>query len=323
MLIFAPEESRHLGAPVAEALGTGLAELEDRAFEDGEGKLRPLTPVRGEKVCVIQSLHGGPDLGGHDKFVRLLMLLGTLRDHGAAEITAITPYLIYARKDRRTKTQDPVSSRYVAQLIEAMGCDRVVAFEVHNLSAFQNAFRIETVHLDCRHVMVAPLADRFADRQVTVASPDPGGIKRAQLFREALEERMGREVGFAFMDKRRSSGVMSAGESAGDVAGRAVLILDDMIASGGTMAKAAAVFRDRGATSVHAVAGHGLFVGAPEATLLSGAVDGVMVTDTIPPFRLSRGAGTPGLEIFSTAPAFADLIRRLDTGAPLFDPYPV
>lgn len=122
MLLFALQESEGLGAGIAAALEIELSALEHRSFEDGEVKIRPLTSVRGTHVCVVQSLYGGAGFSVHDKLCRLLFLIATMRDHGATRVSAVVPYLAYGRKDRRTRPQDPLSTRYVVQMFEAVSC---------------------------------------------------------------------------------------------------------------------------------------------------------------------------------------------------------
>lgn len=316
--IFAFGATQDLGRAVAGELGLQLAALEERDFEDGEHKARPLESVRGRDVYVIQSLHGGPDQSPNDKLCRLLFFLGTLKTNGAARVTAVTPYLAYARKDRQTKPRDPLTARYVAQLIEAAGTDRVVTMEVHNTVAFQNAFRCEAVALDARGLLLDRAAELAGPGTVTVASPDPGGVKRAQLFREALEARLGRAVGFAMMEKRRSAGKVSGSLVAGDFEGARVLVIDDMIASGGTMVRAARALLERGAADVWALAMHGLFTSGAEEALADPAMAGWIVTDTVPPFRLSEAA-LARVEIVSAAPLLADAIRRLHENRSITD----
>lgn len=313
MHLFALPETQYLGAPIAEALNTQLSELEDRKFEDGEGKIRPLVSVRGTECFVIQSLHSDAELSTNDKLCRLLFLIATLREHGASRVTAVVPYLSYARKDRQTKSRDPVTTRYVAQLIEAAGCDCVVGFEVHNVVAFQNAFRCQTVHLDTRQVFADVMAWRADGEPIVVVSPDPGGVKRAQLFREALQNRLGQAVGLGLMEKRRSGGVMRAGGMIGEFGDATALVIDDMIASGSTMVHAAEACRERGALKVFALAAHGLFLEGASEMLQSPHIDRTFVTDTIPPFRLPEGAETQRLEISSAASVFAVTIAHLSS----------
>jgi len=311
MKLFALNSSRNFGERAARALGTELCAHEEREFEDGEHKARPLVGVRGEDVYVIQSLHGDPEFSANDKLCRLLFFLGAVRDAGAARVTAVTPYLAYARKDRRTKWRDPLTTRYVAQLFEAVGIDAIMTLDTHNIVAFQNAFRCEAVHLDSRRLFCGHIVKSRLDGPFVVASPDPGGVKRAQLFREMLEKTIDQPVGSALMEKRRSAGIVSGSLMVGDVSGATVLVVDDIISTGGTMVRAAEACHENGAHSVYAVAAHGLFVGDAEAALRHKLITQTWITDTIPPFRLAEKVAADRLEIVSAAPLFADAIRCL------------
>jgi len=184
--LFALGATMELGAAIAQALGHPLAAHEERQFEDGEHKSRPLDTVGGMDVYVVQSLHGGPSESANDKLCRLLFFIGALKDAGAARVTAVAPYLCYARKDRRTKPNDPVITRYVASLFAAVGTDAIVTLEVHNPAAFENAFHCRTVALTAAPLFVGYVR-ALSDERHCVVSPDPGGVKRAELFREALE----------------------------------------------------------------------------------------------------------------------------------------
>jgi len=317
MLLFALEATRDLGAIIALELGTSLAAHEERGFEDGEHKARPLADPNGEDVYVVQSLHGGPTLSGDEKLLRLLLFIATLRDHGACRITAVVPYLAYARKDRRTKPFDPVSLRVVAQLFEAAGTDALITLEAHNTAAFDNALRLRAIHLDPGELFAAA-AERLAGAgPIAVASPDVGGVKRVQLWRERLESRWKRPLGQAFIDKRRSAGVVSGGTVVtGDVAGATVLVLDDLIATFGTIARAADALAAAGARRVLAFAAHGLFVGAAAEALLASGVERLVITDSVPPFRLAGSPALQRVEVLSSATLFAAAIRRQSDACP-------
>lgn len=312
MLIFSLEPDSRFAAALAADLGQAIAPHEDRAFEDGEHKGRPLVDPRGEDVYVVAGLHGGPVESPHDKLFRLLAFVATLRDHGAARVSAVVPYLAYARKDRRTKPYDPVTLRYVAQLFEAVGTDQVFALEPHNPGAFENAFRIPARALEV-HRAFDGLVDAIAGADaLAVASPDPGGVKRSQLWRESLAERLARPVGFAMVDKRRSAGIVSSASLvAGDVAGATVLLLDDLIASGDTMRRAASALRDAGAREVLAFAAHGLFVAPASQVLADPSIARIAVTDSVPPFRLPvTGPVAAKLQTVSAVPLVASAIRE-------------
>ena len=319
LCLFALHATAAFGAAVAAALGLPLAAHEEREFEDEEHKARPLDTVRGADVFVLQSLHSGPEQSANDKLCRLLFFIGALKDAGAARVTALTPYLCYARKDRRTKPNDPVTTRYVANLFEAVGTDAVVTLDVHNPAAFENAFRRPTVALTAAPLFVDYAKKNLADEKLCVISPDTGGAKRADLFQEALEAALGRPVGKGFADKRRSAGVVSGELFVGEVDGATALVIDDLISTGGTLLRAARAARRAGAKRVLALVTHGLFMPGAEAALIDPAIDRVVVTDAVPAFRLGAGAARAKVDIVSAAPLFAECIRRLRAGETLTD----
>jgi ribose-phosphate pyrophosphokinase len=323
MLIFSLDAESALAQNLCAILALPLAPFEDRAFEDGEHKWRPLVDPAGEAVFVLASLHERPGTSPHDALCRLLMFIATLRDHGAARVTALVPYLAYARKDRRTKPYDPLALRYVAQLFEAVGTNELIVLEAHNLAALQNAFRVPTRHLEAHDAFQAVARTLAEEAPCAVVSPDPGGVKRAQLWREALEADLARPVGFALVDKRRSSDRVSSQHLvAGDVQGATVLLLDDLIVSGRTLVNAAIALREAGARDVVAFAAHGQFTG--DASRLLGntsAISRVVVTDSMPPFRVPPGSALARkLTIVSAAPLFARLLSTGQMAAPAHVP---
>ena len=317
--LFALDASRDYGEEVAVALGIELSQHEERDFEDGEHKTRPLVNVRGRDVYVIQSLHGDHMQSANDKLCRLLFFIGALKDASAKSITVLTPYLCYARKDRKTKSRDPVTTRYVARLFEAVGTDRIVALDVHNLAAFQNAFRCTADHLEAAGIFAAYFAGLAKERDWIVVSPDIGGVKRAERFREVLEAAIGQELPSGFMQKKRSAGVVSGDVLVGDMGGRAAIIIDDLISAGTTMSRTARACKKAGAAEVHAVASHGLFVGKANELLADPAIDSIVITDTVPPFRLSPNLVREKLVILDAAALFAEAIKRIHTGGSIVE----
>ena len=182
-LVFAPQASEPFGARVAAALGTTLAPMEEREFEGGEHKTRPLVRVRGEDVYVVQGLSGDEAGSANDRLCRMLFFIAGLKDCGAARVTACVPFLAYGRKDRRTKERDPVTLRYVAQLFEAVGTDHLIALDAHNLAAFENAFRCPVDHLEAAPLMADHLAARWASHpsrscRPTSAAPSAPSVCR-------------------------------------------------------------------------------------------------------------------------------------------------
>jgi ribose-phosphate pyrophosphokinase len=316
--LFALRATNDLGTRIAAALGQPLASHEERDFEDGEHKTRPLGNVRGADVYVVQSLHSGPTESANDKLCRLLFFIGAIKDAGAARVTAVVPYLCYARKDRRTKPGDPVTTRYVASVLEAVGTDAIVTLEVHNPAAFENAFRCPTVTLTAAPLFV-DYAKALSHESLCVVSPDPGGVKRAELFREALEIAIGKPIGKGFADKHRSAGVVTGDLFVGDVAGATTLIIDDLISTGNTLLRAARAARKAGARRVIALVTHGLFMSGAAEVMADSAIERLVVTDTVPPFRLDAKAPRNKIDTVPAAPLLAETVRRLHQGQALTD----
>jgi len=318
--LFAINSSRDFGARVAEKLSVSLGEHQEQEFEDGEHKSRPLVNVRNKDVFVIQSLYSDANRSVNDKLCRLLFFLGALRDASAKTITAVIPYLAYARKDKKTKSRDPVTTRYVATLFEAIGIDRIVTLDVHNLAAFQNAFRCRSEHLEATPLFVNYFATQLQQEdKIAVVSPDAGGIKRAETFRARLAQRLNKDIPFGFMEKARSKGVLTAGRIFGDVTGCHVIIIDDMISTGGTLYHAARNCKACGAKTVMAAATHGLYVGNANRVLAGNELDKIIVTDSIPPFRLDEQLVKNKLVVLSTAGLFAEAIKHIHTGGSLVE----
>ncbi|MCE2865784.1 MAG: ribose-phosphate pyrophosphokinase [Oxalobacteraceae bacterium] len=319
LLLFALEHSHVLGNAIAQQLGLALAPHEERVFEDGEHKARPLQSVRGRSCFVLHSLYGEPAQSVNDKLTRLLFFIATLKDAAAKEVTAVVPYLAYARKDRKTQPRDPVTLRYLAQLFEAVGTDALLVLEVHNPAAFQNAFRCSTETLDCTALFAQQLVDRLGDSAVTVVSPDAGGVKRAALFRQNLAHSLGRSVTMGFVEKFRSAGVLSGELLVGEVSGRHVLLFDDLISSGQTLLRAARACHQQGATAVWALAAHGLFNADAASVLSDPMIERVFITDSVP-LRLTPGSALANkLEVVSCADLLAEAIRRCHEGGSIVE----
>jgi ribose-phosphate pyrophosphokinase len=311
--LFAPAASAAFGTQVAGVLGLMLSALEEREFEGGEHKMRPLVSVRGHSTYVVHSLHGDERGSANDRLCRLLFLVATLKDAGAARVSVCVPYLAYARKDRRTKAHDPVTTRYVAQLFEAVGTDRIVALDVHNPASYENAFRCEAVHVTAADLLMQNVA---ADSSLdyVVASPDIGGIKRARHFRELLEGRLGHGVGSAFMEKKRSDGLVTGETFVGEVANRCVIIVDDLISSGETVSRAVRACRRAGAARIEVAATHATFASEAHALFEADGPDVVVVTDSVAlPSSFTRYL-QGRLRVIEVAPRIAEAIRRLEHG---------
>ena len=318
--LFVLNETKEFGQQVAHELGIAPAEHLERDFEDGEHKTRSLINVRNKEVFVIQSLCSDSEKSVNDKLCKLLFFVGALKDASAKQVTVVVPYLCYARKDRKTKPRDPVTTRYVAALFEAVGTDHIITIDIHNLQAYQNAFRCRTEHLEARKLFTEFFISVIGDKNVVVLSPDAGGVKRADELRQSLGQKLGREVPMAFMEKQRSGGVVSGSKAiVGDVKGKTVIIIDDLISSGTTLSRAAASCMESGAELVYAAATHGVFTQEANRVLQEDALHKVVVTNTIPPFRLDESLIEDKLVIVNAAPLFAEAIKRIYSGGSIVE----
>ena len=318
-VLFALEATGGLGTRVAQCMGIPLSPHEEREFEDGEHKARPLRNVRGCDVVVIQSLYGDRTQSVNDKLCRLLFFIGALKDAAAARVVAVIPYLCYARKDRKTQPRDPVTTRYIASLLEAVGSDCVVTLDAHNLVAFQNAFRCHTEHLEARMLFVSHLLNTLGHGGVVVVSPDVGGIKRAERLREDLARRLEREVGSAFMEKHRAGGQVWGEALVGSVRNKIAVLVDDLISTGGTLARAARACKAQGADKVYALATHGLFVGTANELLADASLDAIVVTNTVAAFRLDAELARKKVTVLDIAPLLAQSLQRIHDGGSIVE----
>jgi ribose-phosphate pyrophosphokinase len=315
--LFAPAESAEFGRTVAAALGTELDAHYDQTFSDGEHEMRSEVNVRGRDVFVVQSLYAEPDLSVNDKLCRLLFFLGSLRDAAAERVTAVVPFLCYQRKDRKSKPRGSVTTRYLGSLFDAVGVDRVLAMDVHNLAVFQNSFSTVAEHLEARPLFVQEIAHHLEDEDVVVVSPDEGGVKRASRFAGGLGATLGREVPTAFVEKMRHEQAeqVAGGRLVGPVDGRVAVIVDDLISTAGTITQAAAACAEGGARTVVAAATHGLFSGEAPERIAASPLEHLFVTNTVAPFRLEGTSVAPRLSVCDAAPRFAEGIDAIHTEA--------
>jgi ribose-phosphate pyrophosphokinase len=305
--LFALGASAPFGRRVAARLGIELAAHDEKEFEDGEFTLRVPPSVRGGHACVIHALAGSKEQGSGERLCRLLFFVAALRDAGAARVTAVLPYVAYARQDSSREPGEPLTLRYVATLLEAAGADVTVALDIHNLAAFQNAFRRRTVHLDGSALFASHFAGLVGQDEVCIVAPDGGGIRRADALRHGLAAALGRPVALAFVEKHREGSRLTGDLMAGDVAGKVAIVFDDIIGTGHTMARAAAAARARGASRVLAAATHAIFAGDATAVLEAAGIDGGAVADTV---HDGVRAGPPFTVLDSSA-LFAAAIRSL------------
>ena len=311
MRLFALNASSALGLRIADKLACELDPHEEREFSYGEHKSRPLVDVNREDVYVISSLHGDQDLSVNDKICRLMFFIGSLKDAGAKCVTVLVPYLAYSRKDCRTKTRDPVTTRYLATALQSIGMDRIVTMDIHSIVAFENSFRCPTVNLDTTDLFVDFLYRTAGDEADSIVAPDHGAIKASRRFADVYARVSGRTLKFAVVDKRRSRGQVSGTGLIGTV-GKHVLIVDDMIGSGTTLCRATDACLEAGSDGVFVSATHGLFQEGAPALFAQPGIDSITVTDTVAIDKLGlKDELLARVNCIETADIFAQCIRAL------------
>lgn len=308
--LFGLSSTKEFASNVADHLDSELSAIIEEYFADHEPYVRSDVNVRDCDVYVIQSLYDEEKESLADKFIKLLFFIGSLRDASARRITAVIPYLAFSRQDRKTESRAPIHTKYVAQLLESAGVDRLLTMDVHNLAAFQNAFRIQTDNLESKNLIADFIAEQLQGvENIVVLSPDSGGMGRAKRFRNALISRLESEVGLAYLDKTHVGKVIEGTEIIGDVDGKTVVAIDDMISSGATLTECEKAVRAKNGELWAACATHGLFVGKSAQNLSS--LKRIVITDTIDSNnRKLADEVMSKLHVISTAKMFAQAIRR-------------
>lgn len=307
--LFGLNATKAFAESVANNLDVSLSKHIEDYFADRECYLRSDVNVRDCDVYVIQSLYTDQKESVSDKLVKLLCFIGSLKDASARRITAVIPYLAFQRADRKVESREPITTKYIAQAFEAIGTNRLLTMDVHNLSAFQNAFRIPADNLEAKNLIADYVAEKITPKDNIVAlSPDSGGMGRVKRFRKALSDRLKTDVGLAYLDKTHHGKLIQGHEIIGEVKGKTVVILDDMISSGATLVECSKAVEANGGILWAAGATHGLFVGKVNENLSS--LDHVIITDTINPVGRLNEQNMAKLHVISTARMFGQAIRR-------------
>ncbi len=299
MKILSGNSNPELAAEIAAYLDLKLTAASVRRFADEEVFVEIHENVRGEDVFVVQSTSAP----ANDNLMELLICIDALRRASAKRITAVVPYFGYARQDRKAGPRTPISAKLVANLITKAGADRVLSVDLH-AGQIQGFFDIPTDNLFAAPVMHADIAARLPKTNLTVVSPDVGGVIRAR----ALAKRLG-NAPLAIVDKRREApGESEVMNIIGDVTGRACVLVDDIIDSGGTLCNAAAALMQSGATSVTAYITHGVLSGGAVARVEASELSELVITDSIAPLDVVRTAKK--IRIITIAPLLAEAMRR-------------
>ena len=306
--IFACNSNKKLAEDIAAAMGLPLGRCTVGAFADGEVSISIEESVRGSDVFVVQSTCGPVN----NNLMELLIMIDALKRASAGRITAVVPYYGYARQDRKAKARDPISAKLVADLISVAGADRVLSMDLH-VAQIQGFFNIPVDHLMGTPILAPYFVEKFKNlprEEIAVVSPDLGSVTRARKFAERLD------CPLAIIDKRRPrANVSEVMNIIGDVHGKTVVLVDDMVDTAGTLCHGAeALIKLGGAKEVYACATHGVLSGPALQRLTDSVITETVFLDTIP---AKEGSEAARIKMLSVAPVFAEAISRIYEDKPV------
>ncbi len=305
LMITAGRSSMELGGKIAGKLGVELTDAGLKTFADGEVYCRYEESIRGADLFIVQSICGSKRerMTVNDALWELLLMIHAAKHASAHRIVAVTPWYGYSRQDKKSAPREPISARLVAEVLETAGADRLVTMDLH-AGQLQGFFSKPVDHMTAMPVLTQFVVDRLAGQELVIIAPDAGRVKLVRKFAQKVG------APYALMEKERpAQQVAEIGYVIGEVKGKTAVIVDDIIATGGTLNAAAQTVLDEGAERVFAVATHGLFSGNAFEVLADGPLSGIVVTDTVP-----LGPGPPDLITqLSCADVLEDSIRRIFT----------
>ncbi|MEH6658589.1 ribose-phosphate pyrophosphokinase [Leeuwenhoekiella marinoflava] len=292
--IFPCTQSRDLAEKIAKAYGQPLGKIITSTYSDGEFQPSFEESIRGSRVFII-----GSTMPSSENLMEMLLMLDAAKRASARHITAVLPYFGWARQDRKDKPRVPIAAKLVANLLETAGATRIITMDLH-ADQIQGFFERPVDHLFASTVFL-PYLESLNLPNMTIASPDMGGSKRAYAYSKALDC----DVVICYKQREKAN-VISHMELIGDVKGRNVILADDMVDTAGTLTKAADLMMERGALSVRAICTHALLSGNAYERLQNSKLEELIVTDSIPPKQESNK-----VRILSCADLFADVMHRV------------
>jgi len=297
LIILSGNSNPELVKEIAEHLNTGVADVLCDKFPEGEIQVQIRQNVRGKDVFIVQSTCTPPN----DNLMELLILIDAAKRASARRVTAVLPFYGYARQDRKDRPRVPITAKLVANLIMKSGADRVLTMDLH-AGQLQGFFDIPVDHLYSINVMGDYLLKKSL-KDLTVVSPDAGGIKMARAYAGLLE------CPLAIVDKRREDASKThVNQLIGSVVGKNVIITDDMISTGGSLVEAAKALKDAGALDVYACIVHPILVGPAIERLANSALKELIVTNSIP---LAEEKRIPNIRQLSVAGLLSEAIYRI------------
>ena len=292
--IFSCTQSRGLAEKIAESYGTKLGNVITSTYSDGEFQPSFEESIRGSRVFIIGSTHPGSD-----HLMELLLMLDAAKRASARHITAVIPYYGWARQDRKDKPRVPIAAKLVAKMLETAGATRIITMDLH-ADQIQGFFEKPVDHLFASTVFL-PYLRSLELEKLTIASPDMGGSKRAYAYSKTMES----DVVICYKQRAKAN-VISHMELIGNVEGKNVVLVDDMVDTAGTLTKAADVMMERGAKSVRAICTHPVLSGEAYERIENSQLLELIVTDSIPLEKQSKK-----IRVVSCADLFADVMKRV------------
>lgn len=306
--IFTGNANRNLVRDICANMDIDMGACEVTHFSDGEINVNISETVRGADVFIIQPTHSPVN----DNLMELLIMIDAVKRASAGRINAVVPYYGYARQDRKTKAREPITAKLVADLLTTAGADRVVTMDLH-AGQIQGYFDIPVDHLSAVPIL-AGYFNFLKGTDTVIVSPDLGGVTRARQFANILD------MPIAIIEKRRPKpNVSEVMNVIGDIEGKNVIIVDDIIDTAGTIVKAASVLKDFGAKKVYGAATHGVLSGPAVDRICNSELEKFVITDTIP---LSEECRFDKIDVVSVAPLFAEAIKKINSSesvSSLFD----
>jgi ribose-phosphate pyrophosphokinase len=293
--IVAGTANQEFAQKIADAIGQKLADVTVNRFSDGEINVNITESVRGDDIFIIQPTCAP----ANDNLMELLILVDAFKRSSAGEINAVIPYFGYARQDRKAAPRVPISAKLVADMISKAGVDRVITMDLH-AAQIQGFFDIPVDHLLGSMLFIDYIKDKNLLNPI-IASPDVGGVARARTYAEKLG------YDLVIVDKKREkANVSEVMNIIGNVEGRDVIILDDMVDTAGTLTKAADVLKSKGATSVMACCTHGVLSGPAFERISNSSLDELVIADTIP-----LKEDHDKITVLTASTLFAETIKRI------------
>ncbi|MCX5679405.1 MAG: ribose-phosphate pyrophosphokinase [Candidatus Omnitrophica bacterium] len=298
LLVFSGNSNRKLALDICKSLGIKLGNASIDTFTDGEIRVKINENVRGHDVFVVQSTCAP----SNDSLMELLIMIDALKRSSAERITAVLPYFGYARQDRKDQPRVPITAKLVANLLTVAGSDRVLTIDLH-AGQIQGFFDIPLDHLFASTILTEHIKRLKLNSKLVVVSPDVGGIKTARAYAKCLK------CSLAIVDKRRvNDKEAEVMHIMGDVAGKHAIIVDDMVATAGSLVEAVEAIKKKGALEVYAAVTHPVLCGPALERIKKSSLKELIVTDTIP---IPKEKMLPNIRVLSVASILGEAIKRI------------